>query len=42
MDFHGAPMNRTWVKLGETAKPNDTAVTLAGKTASRSGVYPQD
>ncbi|HLW64612.1 MAG TPA: G8 domain-containing protein [Gemmataceae bacterium] len=29
MDFHGAPMNRTWVKLGETAKPNDTTITLA-------------
>ncbi len=29
MDLHGAPMNRTWVKLGATAKPGDTAVTLA-------------
>jgi hypothetical protein len=29
MDFHGAPMNRTWVKLGAPAKVGDTAVTLA-------------
>jgi hypothetical protein len=29
MDFHGAPMNRTWVKLGETAKSNDSSITLA-------------
>jgi len=29
MDFHGATMNRTWVKLGETAKKGDAAVTLA-------------
>jgi hypothetical protein len=28
MEFHGAPMNRTWVKLGATAKPGDTAVRL--------------
>jgi hypothetical protein len=28
MDFHGAPMSRTWVKLGATAKKGDTAVTL--------------
>jgi hypothetical protein len=28
MDFHGAPMNRTWLKLGEPAAPGDTAVTL--------------
>lgn len=27
MDFHGAPLNRTWVKLGATAKANDIAVT---------------
>lgn len=29
MDFHGAEMNRTWVKLGATAKQGATAVTLA-------------
>jgi hypothetical protein len=29
MDFHGAPMSRTWVKLGATAGPADTTVTLA-------------
>jgi hypothetical protein len=29
MDFHGAPMNRTWVKLGATAHKGDDAVTLA-------------
>jgi hypothetical protein len=29
MDFHGAPLSRTWVKLGATAKAGDTAVTLA-------------
>ena len=29
MDFHGAPLNRTWVKLGETAKKDDMTVTLA-------------
>ena len=29
MDFHGAPLNRTWVKLGATAKKGDTAVSLA-------------
>ena len=29
MDFHGAPLSRTWVKLGATAKTGDTAVTLA-------------
>jgi hypothetical protein len=28
-DIHGAVMNRTWVKLGENAKPGDTDVTLA-------------
>ena len=28
MDIHGAPMNRTWVKLGATAKPGDDKVTL--------------
>jgi hypothetical protein len=29
MDFHGAPMNRTWVKLGAPAKKGAAAVTLA-------------
>jgi hypothetical protein len=29
MDLHGAPMNRTWVKLGATAKKGDATVTLA-------------
>lgn len=28
MDFHGAPMNRTWVKLGADAMPGDATVTL--------------
>ena len=28
MDFHGAPLNRTWVKLGETAKKGQATVTL--------------
>jgi G8 domain len=29
MDFHGAPMNRTWVKLGTPARAGATVVTLA-------------
>jgi hypothetical protein len=29
MDFHGAPLNRTWVKLGSTAKAGSNDVTLA-------------
>jgi hypothetical protein len=29
MDFHGAPMNRTWVKLGATAKAKESEITLA-------------
>ncbi len=29
MDFHGAPMSRTWVKLGASLKKGDTALTLA-------------
>jgi G8 domain len=29
MDFHGAPLSRTWVKLGATAKKGDSVVTLA-------------
>jgi hypothetical protein len=28
MDIHGAPMNRTWVKLGTTAKKGDATITL--------------
>jgi len=33
MDFHGAPLNRTWVKLGDTAKIGVNAVTLAEKVS---------
>jgi hypothetical protein len=29
MEFHGAPMSRTWLKLGATAKAGDAEVTLA-------------
>ena len=29
MEFHGAPMSRTWVKLGQTAKKGDATVLLA-------------
>jgi hypothetical protein len=29
MDFHGAPLNHAWVKLGATAKAGDSTVTLA-------------
>jgi len=29
MDIHGAPLNRTWVKLGETAKAGAKEITLA-------------
>src|SRR5439155_21806048 len=29
MDFHGAAMSRTWVKLGATAGKGDTTLTLA-------------
>jgi hypothetical protein len=29
MDFHGAPLNRTWVKLGTPAKKGDKEITLA-------------
>jgi hypothetical protein len=29
MDFHGAPLDRTWVKLGEAAGKGDATVTLA-------------
>jgi hypothetical protein len=29
MEFHGAPMNRTWVKLGAPAKKGEIAITLA-------------
>jgi hypothetical protein len=28
MELHGAPLSRTWVKLGATTKPGDTSVTL--------------
>ncbi len=29
MELHGAPLSRTWVKLGASVKPGDTSVTLA-------------
>jgi hypothetical protein len=29
MEFHGAPMNRTWVKLGRTIQPGEITATLA-------------
>jgi hypothetical protein len=29
MELHGAPMSRTWVKLGADVKPSDRSVTLA-------------
>jgi hypothetical protein len=29
MDFHGSPMNRTWVRLGNDARVGDTAVVLS-------------
>jgi hypothetical protein len=29
MELHGAPMSRTWVKLGATARAGDTVITLA-------------
>jgi hypothetical protein len=28
MDFHGAPMNRTWLRLGKPAKVGDSEITL--------------
>ncbi|MEA3211762.1 MAG: hypothetical protein QOE70_4819 [Chthoniobacter sp.] len=28
MEFHGAKLNHTWVKLGATVKPGDTAISL--------------
>jgi hypothetical protein len=31
MDFHGAPLNRAWVKLGTTARKGDVTVDLAEK-----------
>jgi hypothetical protein len=31
MDFHGAPLSRTWLKLGTPAKKGDVTVTLADK-----------
>lgn len=38
MDFHGQPMNRTWVKLGETAAKGDKKVLLLeGVTGWRVG-----
>ncbi len=29
LDFHGAPLSRTWVKLGATAKKGESRITLA-------------
>ena len=29
MEFHGTPMSRTWVKLGQTARKGDTTLQLA-------------
>jgi hypothetical protein len=29
MDFHGAPMSRTWLDLGKSAAKGDTAITLS-------------
>ena len=29
MDFHGAPLSRSWVKLGAAAKKGDAVITLA-------------
>jgi hypothetical protein len=29
MDLHGAPLSRTWLKLGKTAKKGDKTITLA-------------
>src|SRR5262249_29627591 len=29
MDFHGTPLSHAWLKLGETAKAKEAAVTLA-------------
>ncbi|MBI1901375.1 MAG: G8 domain-containing protein [Planctomycetia bacterium] len=29
MDFHGAPLSRTWIKLGRTAKSGDATMTLS-------------
>jgi len=38
MDFHGSPMNRTWVKLGADVKKGDNAVSLVeGVTGWRVG-----
>ena len=31
MDFHGAPLSRTWVKLGAAVKKGDDTITLAEK-----------
>ncbi|HEY7428605.1 MAG TPA: G8 domain-containing protein [Gemmataceae bacterium] len=33
MDFHGAPVSRTWVRLGATAKKGDSAITLSEPTS---------
>ena len=41
MDFHGAPLSRTWVKLGATAKTGDTRVTLAEPVTRLAGRRPR-
>ena len=33
MDFHGAPMSRTWLDLGADAAPGDTSLTLSGNVS---------
>src|SRR5205823_6402523 len=33
LDVHGAPMSRTWVKVGDTARKDATTVTLAEPVA---------
>lgn len=29
MDFHGAPMSRTWIRLGKSASPGETSLVLS-------------
>jgi len=37
MDFHGAPMNRTWTELGATAAAGATTITLAENVNWKAG-----
>jgi hypothetical protein len=39
-DAHGAPLNRTWLKLGATAKPGDMKVILALPPQSKRPLTP--